>query len=122
MTQEQAKKRFWISIITGAITAFVVALFFCYINFFEIISYLFITPFISGFVSIAVSTHFHQKDIASNIMIPWASLLLLLLLPFYWKLRLLILLAIPIASIGGLCAGAVMIRFRQLTGEEDEED
>lgn len=105
------KQFFWRPILLGTITALALFTLFAYFAFINIITCLFIVPFSAGFITLATSNAVVKRDKICQIFLPWAALVMLLLFPAYWKLKVLIILVFPIASLGGLTLGKLFNKF-----------
>ncbi|UYZ82621.1 hypothetical protein MTZ49_08305 [Entomomonas sp. E2T0] len=111
------KKRiyFWPPILVGTASALIIFTALLYFSWLNVITCL-IIPIMSGFITLAIANPLVQSDRVCQIFLPWASLVLLI--PFaYWKLKILILLVFPIASLGGWLAGQLFTKIRQYYDE-----
>lgn len=109
---DSAKKKphFWLPIIAGTISALLLFTILLYFNWLNVASCLAI-PILSGFVTLSVANPIIKTDKICQLCLPWASLVLLV--PFaYWKLKILIIVMFPIASLGGWLAAKLFIKLR----------
>lgn len=97
-------KKLLLPISLGTLTALALFTLFAYLNTLNIITCLFIIPFSSGFMTLITSPSLIRQDKLSQICLPWLALLIILFLPSYWRLKVLIILVFPIASLGGYLA------------------
>lgn len=114
-TPSRPKIQFWIPILSGAASALGLFILFGYVDFLNVFTCLAIIPFTSGFLTLLVTHPILRGDRICQILLPWAALLVTMLLPSYWKWRVFTLLVFPVASMGGIAANLLLKKLSQRT-------
>lgn len=106
------KSNFWSPLLSGTLTGLLLFTLALYFNFANFLIYIFFIPFSAGFVTLLRANSLTQSDNIARIFLPWAALVITLPLA-YWKLKILIIVTFPIASLGGWLAGKLMTLLHQ---------
>lgn len=105
-------KNFWSPLLGGTFTALFLFILVLYFNVANVFICIFFIPFSAGFITLWLAAPTIQADFISRLFLPWAALIITLPLA-YWKLKILILITFPIASLGGWLAGKLMTLFHR---------